>query len=114
MQLVNFGKIIVLSVLVEFLVACSSSGEITGASASAQSTPVAVEAASLAPTLVDAQAFYAQAAADVAALIEAQATGVFPFHVDAQTFYAQAKADVAALIEAQAIGAFPFSGNTRQ
>ena len=83
MQWVNFGKIIVLSILVEFLVACSSSGEITGASASAKSTPVAVEAASLAPTLLDAQAFYAQASADVAALIEAQAIGAFPFSGDA-------------------------------
>ena len=71
MQAVNLSKIIASSVLVAFLAACSSTGETTDASASAQAAQVAVEAASLAQTQADAQALKdAQAAA---ALIEAQA-----------------------------------------
>ena len=72
MQVVNLSKIIASSVLVAFLAACSSTGETTDASASAQAAQVAAEAASLARTQADAQALKdAQAAA--AALIEAQA-----------------------------------------
>lgn len=72
MQVVNFSKIIASSVLVAFLAACSSTGETTDASASAQAAQVAAEAASLAQTQADAQALKdAQAAA--AALTEAQA-----------------------------------------
>lgn len=72
MQVVNFSKIIASSVLVAFLAACSSTGETTDASASAQAAQVAAEAASLAQTQADAQALKdAQAAA--AALAEAQA-----------------------------------------
>jgi len=60
--------------LVAFLAACSSTGETTDASASAQAAQVAAEAASLAQTQADAQALKdAQAAAAAAALIEAQA-----------------------------------------
>ena len=71
MQVVNLSKIIASSVLVAFLAACSSTGETTDASASAQAAQVAAEAASLAQTQADAQALKdAQAAA---ALIEAQA-----------------------------------------
>jgi|TARA_B110000208_G_scaffold69450_1_gene89616 peptidoglycan-associated lipoprotein len=71
MQVVNLSKIIASSVLVAFVAACSSTGETTDASASAQAAQVAVEAASLAQTQADAQALKdAQAAA---ALIEAQA-----------------------------------------
>jgi len=71
MQVVNLSKIIASSVLVAFVAACSSTGETTEASASAQAAQVAVEAASLAQTQADAQALKdAQAAA---ALIEAQA-----------------------------------------
>jgi peptidoglycan-associated lipoprotein len=71
MQVVNLSKIIASSVLVAFVAACSSTGETTNASASAQAAQVAVEAASLAQTQADAQALKdAQAAA---ALIEAQA-----------------------------------------
>ena len=71
MQEVNLSKIVASSVLVAFLAACSSTGETTDASASAQAAQVAVEAASLAQTQADAQALKdAQAAA---ALIEAQA-----------------------------------------
>ena len=74
MQAVNLSKIIVSSVLVAFLAACSSTGETTDASASAQAAQVAVEAASLAQTQADAQALKdAQAVAAAAALIEAQA-----------------------------------------
>jgi peptidoglycan-associated lipoprotein len=72
MQVVNLSKIIASSVLVAFLAACSSTGETTDASASAQAAQVAAEAASLAQTQADAQALKdAQAAA--AALTEAQA-----------------------------------------
>jgi len=72
MQVVNLSKIIASSVLVAFLAACSSTGETTDASASAQAAQVASEAASLAQTQADAQALKdAQAAA--AALTEAQA-----------------------------------------
>ena len=71
MQVVNLSKIIASSVLVAFLAACSSTGETTDASASAQAAQVAAEAASLAQTQADAQALKdAQAAA---ALTEAQA-----------------------------------------
>ena len=74
MQVVNLSKIIASSVLVAFLAACSSTGETTDASASAQAAQVAAEAASLAQTQADAQALKdAQAAAAAAALIEAQA-----------------------------------------
>ena len=74
MQAVNLSKIIASSVLVAFLAACSSTGETTDASASAQAAQVAVEAASLAQTQADAQALKdAQAVAAAAALIEAQA-----------------------------------------
>ena len=74
MQAVNLSKIIASSVLVAFLTACSSTGETTDASASAQAAQVAVEAASLAQTQADAQALKdAQAVAAAAALIEAQA-----------------------------------------
>ena len=74
MQVVNLSKIIASSVLVAFLAACSSTGETTDASASAQAAQVAVEAASLAQTQADAQALKdAQAVAAAAALIEAQA-----------------------------------------
>ena len=72
MQVVNLSKIIASSVLVAFLAACSSTGETTDASASAQAAQVAAEAASLAQTQADAQALKdAQAAA--MALTEAQA-----------------------------------------
>ncbi len=75
MQVVNLSKIIASSVLVAFLAACSSTGETTDASASAQAAQVAAEAASLAQTQADAQALKdAQAAAAAAALIEAQAS----------------------------------------
>ena len=71
MQVGNLSKIIASSVLVAFLTACSSTGETTDASASAQAAQVAAEAASLAQTQADAQALKdAQAAV---ALIEAQA-----------------------------------------
>ena len=74
MQEVNLSKIVASSVLVAFLAACSSTGETTDASASAQAAQVAVEAASLAQTQADAQALKdAQAVAAAAALIEAQA-----------------------------------------
>ena len=74
MQVVNLSKIIASSVLVAFLAACSSTGETTDASASAQAAQVAAEAASLAQTQSDAQALKdAQAAEAAAALIEAQA-----------------------------------------
>ena len=74
MQVVNLSKIIASSVLVAFVAACSSTGETTDASASAQAAQVAVEAASLAQTQADAQALKdAQAVAAAAALIEAQA-----------------------------------------
>jgi len=74
MQAVNLSKIIASSVLVAFLAACSSTGETTDASASAQAAQVAVEAASLAQTQADAQALKdAQAVAAAAALNEAQA-----------------------------------------
>ena len=74
MQVVNLSKIIASSVLVAFLAACSSTGETTDASASAQAAQVAVEAASVAQTQADAQALKdAQAAAAAAASIEAQA-----------------------------------------
>ena len=74
MQVVNLSKIIASSVLVAFLAACSSTGETTDASASAQAAQVAAEAASLAQTEADAQALKdAQAAAAAAALIKAQA-----------------------------------------
>ena len=60
--------------MVAFLAACSSTGETTDASASAQAAQVAAEAASLAQTQADAQALKdAQAAAAAAALIKAQA-----------------------------------------
>ena len=77
MQVVNLSKIIASSVLVAFLAACSSTGETTDASASAQAAQVAAEAASLVQTQADAQALKdaqaAAAAAAAAALIEAQA-----------------------------------------
>lgn len=74
MQVVNLSKIIASSVLVAFLAACSSTGETTDASASAQAAQADTEAASLAQTQADAQALKdAQAAAAAAALIEAQA-----------------------------------------
>ena len=70
MQVVNLSKIIASSVLVAFIAACSSTGETTDASASAQAAQVAAEAASLAQTQADAQALKD---AQAAALIEAQA-----------------------------------------
>ena len=74
MQVVNLSKIIASSVLVAFIAACSSTGETTDASASAQAAQADTEAASLAQTQADAQALKdAQAAAAAAALIEAQA-----------------------------------------
>jgi peptidoglycan-associated lipoprotein len=72
MQAVNLSKIIASSVLVAFLAACSSTGETTDASASAQAAQVAVEAASLAQTQADAQALKdAQALADAEAAQQA-------------------------------------------
>lgn len=72
MQVVNLSKIIASSVLVAFLAACSSTGETTDASASAQAAQVAVEAASLAQTQADAQALKdAQALADAEAAQQA-------------------------------------------
>jgi peptidoglycan-associated lipoprotein len=72
MQEVNLSKIVASSVLVAFLAACSSTGETTDASASAQAAQVAVEAASLAQTQADAQALKdAQALADAEAAQQA-------------------------------------------
>ena len=72
MQVVNLSKIIASSVLVAFVAACSSTGETTDASASAQAAQVAVEAASLAQTQADAQALKdAQALADAEAAQQA-------------------------------------------
>jgi peptidoglycan-associated lipoprotein len=74
MQVGNLGKIIVTSMLVTFLAACSSTGETTDATASTQAAQMAAEAAALAETqaLEEAQV-QAQVQAQAEAQAEAQA-----------------------------------------
>ena len=97
MQAVNLSKIIASSVLVAFLAACSSTGETTDASASAQAAQVAVEAASLAQTQADAQALKdAQALADAEAAQQAADNAVA--QISAQKQQAQKAAQALAHI----------------
>jgi peptidoglycan-associated lipoprotein len=70
MQVGNLGKIIVTSMLVTFLAACSSTGETTDATASTQAAQMAAEAAALAETQALEEA---QVQAQVQAQAEAQA-----------------------------------------
>ena len=97
MQEVNLSKIVASSVLVAFLAACSSTGETTDASASAQAAQVAVEAASLAQTQADAQALKdAQALADAEAAQQAADNAVA--QISAQKQQAQKAAQALAHI----------------